>query len=112
MNLGMFFHRLFHVHCAECRTESECPNCNLLRDMLADERREKKELLEKLTKEPEKIVQPEQTKVEVRQTAMPWRVRQQILEAEDRRKAQVLREVKSTEELEKELLPEAANADK
>lgn len=101
----------------EIKTDEQiCKSCETLRQQLEIANYEKNELLHKLLKDPEPIpVQNEPVKI-TRPRMLPWNVRRQILEKEDREKAKLMRtapkpisEVKddteriSTEELEKEL---------
>lgn len=92
-----------------------CPTCEVLRFQLDESNRERRDLLQKFLERD----RPESTssvKIEelqpIRPQFTPWRVRQQILEAEDRKQAQLLREKQkemsearkpNIEELEKEL---------
>ena len=117
-----FFHKLFNPHCADCRDEDEsskiCSSCEVLRQQLAIANIEKKQLLESIladkvvTEYTPKVMIPE----ELKSKTIPWRVRQQMLESDDREKAKLMRKkeeeaaelrknipVQSTEQLEKEL---------
>lgn len=87
---------------------SLCETCEVLKIQLELERQEKKELLNLV------IEQHKPTKEETKPPAelkpimtrpIPWKVRQQALEAEDRVKAKIIKENKleGIEELEKEL---------
>lgn len=90
-----------------------CSNCEMLRLVLATEQFEKKQLLQsvlELTKpvvetKPEKV-HPDELKP-ILPTHIPWRVRQQMLEQEDRVKAKIINEKKleleSIAKLEKDL---------
>ena len=90
-----------------------CQSCETLRQQLDIANYEKKLLLDKLlTKpepEPERLQAPEPVFKPV--NSLPWPARRQILEREDRAKAQAMRNAaqsdaankKETEELEKEL---------
>lgn len=83
-----------------------CDTCEVLRSQLDESNRERRELLSRLLdrdkvepslieKEEPKAIQPQFT---------PWRVRQQMLEAEDRQKAKLMKErTEEIEKLEKEL---------
>ncbi len=98
-----WIHRLIRPHCPECREEREaekhCLSCETLRETLSHALWREKELMSKLFPieiEPEKVVeQPIQPKT------VPWRVKQQLLEEEDRERA---RNMRKTEELEREVL--------
>ncbi len=93
------------------KEETICQSCETLREQLAIANYEKSQVLNKLLKDPEPptekpVFEPTKPKM------IPWNVRRQMLEREDREKARALRsaakpdaetEKKSTEELEKEL---------
>lgn len=94
-----------------------CQSCETLKEQLNISNHEKAQLLSRLLEKPEPI--PERTTAPppqaVRPTAIPWKVRQQLLETEDRKKAQLLKnapkpdapvaevKVADIEELEKEM---------
>lgn len=94
-----WLHHLFNPHCAECRAEHECQNCNTLRQLLEVEKREKKELLEKLFPIEQKPVEPTETHKPLRSIAIPWRVKQQMLEQEDANRARVLKQLEEDQKL-------------
>jgi len=92
--------------------EKVCQSCETLRQQLEFSNYEKTQLLNKLLKEPEPEPKPAPAPEITRPKSIPWHVRRQLLEAEDRVKAQRLRDVAkpdaevakvSTEDLEKEL---------
>jgi hypothetical protein len=98
-----WLHHLLNPHCQECRLERECASCETLRILLEQERHEKSQLLKmiiELNKPPTDAPMNTEELGPIRPKLMPWRVRQQYLEEEDRKKAQILRE--KTAELEKE----------
>jgi hypothetical protein len=106
-----FFHHLFNPHCPECAAEKSCHSCETLRGLLDHEKHEKQQLLDRLLERPkeEVIVQQEVPKSNV----MSWKLRKSILEADDRKKAELLKKLaeesklaKENEELEKELVTE------
>lgn len=87
-------------------TEEPCETCEILREQLAKSDAERRELLTRLlakeTPEPSHVVEEEFQPIKPQ--FIPWRVRQQMLEAEDRKKAQLTKEKeKEISELEKEL---------
>lgn len=96
-------HHLLNPHCVACgeeeRIRSErkeeqkiCQNCEYLKLQLEKIQELNKELIDKLTNKPETPV-IEQPKTEpIVPRFIPWRVRRQMLEAEDRVKAQKERE--------------------
>lgn len=70
-----------------------CRTCEVLKEQLAIERQFNKVMFEKLTKEETRVeYQPLQERVPIIPKHIPWAVQRQMLEAEDRRKAQVLRQ--------------------
>lgn len=81
------------------RTEPfPCASCETLREQLSYERTEKTKLLERILE----LTAPKNEPVEIsseipepiKQGFVPWRIRQQMLEAEDRQKAKLMREKK------------------
>ena len=107
-----WLHHLFNPHCPDCLAEQHCKNCDTLRDLLEIEKFEKRELLKHLLHEPPapEVVKYEGTPQEVRPKTISWRVRREMLEQEDRVKAQTIqrqqaeeKSAKSVDELEKEL---------
>ena len=124
MALIKWFHELLNPHCPHCKEEREtqreeshyCDSCETLKAQLAILNQERNLLLSKILIEPEPVIINEPQRVPTRPTGMPWKVRQQHLEAEDRaRFAAQQRAAKpdtpkvvdvkteDTEELEKEL---------
>ena len=113
------FHRWLNPHCHECELERECKTCDILRSLLESERFNNKQLLNSLLKQHEPLVE---TKHELPQPlqnkSIPWNVRKQLLEDEERAKAQIMRQKvaesienkKSTAQLESELGIEVNNA--
>jgi hypothetical protein len=85
-----FFHHLFDPHCPDCKESLACASCETLRQQLEIANQEKKELLDRLIKpEPQPIIEPNN---EYRPKHIPWSVRRQMIEGEDRKKASILRE--------------------
>lgn len=108
-----WFHHLLNPHCPECKAEREeskiCNSCELLKmevaRLTADNERLLERILEKPEPQPERLVAPEPT-TQLRPRQVPWQVRRQMLEAEDRQRAVALNNAakpQTTEELEKEL---------
>ena len=83
---------------------SHCEACEILRSQLDESNRERKELLHRLLDkdktEPLPVKEQEEEPQPLKPQFVPWRVRQQLLEAEDRKKAELM---KNVEKLEKEL---------
>jgi len=83
-----------------------CPTCEVLREQLTNSERERRELLTRLIAPPEPppIIPSNDEPVPITPQFTPWRVRQQMLEAEDRKKAQLMKDkAKEIEDLEKQL---------
>lgn len=99
-----WLHHLFNPHCPVCEAKPKCESCDMLRSMLATEQHQKQLLLTALLEynkphieirdeQPEKKLEPIRTT-----NFVPWRVRQEMAEAEDRRAKQILDEQKRQEE--------------
>jgi len=105
-----FFHELRYPHCIECVQEEEhkqvCESCETLKMQLSLSNQREKELLSLLVQknqpQPEPIQATDMKPISPR--TVPWRVRREMLEEEDRNKARVLAE---QARLEKELNLEA-----
>ena len=90
---------------------SACPVCEVLREQLANSERERRELLQRaLAPSTPEIPQVKEEEFKpIQSQFVPWRVRQQMLEAEDRKRAELMREKEReisqmrVSELEKEL---------
>jgi|SRR5215471_2394903 len=75
------------------RDEKVCQSCETLKQQLEIANYEKQQLLNRLLEKPAPTVERTEAPVPVtRPTMLPWRVRQQMLEKEDRAKAKALRE--------------------
>jgi hypothetical protein len=105
MSLGLWFHKLFHVHCSECKLDNECENCNTLRMLLEQERAVNKRLIDTLLAKPEiETIGKEEEEIKpVQISHIPWRVKKQILEKEDFDRAVDTRRKREIEELEKKM---------
>ncbi len=87
------------------KQQTQCESCETLKHQLEVSNFEKKQLLDRLLEKPAPEVIKEPVPI-TRPHNIPWNVRRQILEQEDREKARLLREAAkpiSTEDLEKEL---------
>ncbi len=87
-------------------TPLPCNTCEVLRSMLDESNRERKDLLHNLlSRDKAEPPQPEKEEYKSIQPAfVPWRVRQQMLEAEDRKRAQLTKDkAQEISDLEKEL---------
>lgn len=106
--MSNWIHRLFNPHCSHClseRAESKvCPSCETLKAQLERVTYENQKLLDRILTPP--VIKEEQPKLVEMSIPknIPWNVRRQMLEAEDREKAKLLRNAPvPIEELEKEL---------
>ena len=110
-----WLHRLFNPHCPHCYDkeleDSHCPTCQVLQMELASVKQERDKLLNRiLTPTPEPQVKYDEELKPIMPKAVPWNVRRQMLEAEDRHKARLMNDApKSIEELEKEVLADKIN---
>jgi hypothetical protein len=83
-----------------------CESCETLKHQLEVVNYEKKQLLDRLLEKPAVVEQPKEPIAITKPSHLPWAIKRQMLEAEDRERARLLREApkpQSTEELEKEL---------
>jgi hypothetical protein len=86
--------------------ELPCDTCEVLRAQLDESNRERRELLNRLLEpsRPEPVAEKEQELIPIQPSFVPWRVRQQMLEQEDRIKAKLMKDkAKEIAALEKEL---------
>ncbi len=117
-----FFHRLFNPHCPDCiaaeRELDHCSSCETLREQLSIANREKDKLLQALLE----VNKPktEETRVTEKPEPLnprytPWRVRQQILEEQDRERAKLMKQAardgKAIEKVDTEDLERALEID-
>jgi hypothetical protein len=89
--------------------ELPCNTCEVLRAQLDESNRERRELLNRLLEpsKPEPLAVEKEDFKPIQPAFVPWRVRQQMLESEDRHQAALLKNRQvEIEKLEKELLPE------
>lgn len=84
-----------------------CATCEVLREQLAGSERERRDLLNKLLdkEKPEPLIEKSQEEMRpIQPQFIPWRVKQQMLEAEDRKQKQLLEDKhKEIAALEKEM---------
>lgn len=83
-----------------------CATCEVLREMLAKSERERADLLHRLLDKPQAEPPPAEMQEfkPIQPQFTPWRVRQQLLEQEDRKKAELMKKrAAEISELEKEL---------
>jgi hypothetical protein len=87
-------------------TEPQCEVCEVLMSQLAKSELERQDLLRRLL-DPVKAEPPQQIEEEFKPITplhTPWRVKREMLEAEDRHQAKLIRDkAKEIEELEKEM---------
>ena len=92
-----WLHHLFDPHCPQCKDEEEdarqCKSCDILKEQLYIANEDKRRLLD-LIVEKNKVQEslPLSDKQPIKSNYTPWKVKQQMLEAEDREKARILRE--------------------
>lgn len=106
--MSNWFHRFFYPHCVHCANENICESCETLREQLARANEEKKQLLETILESVKpKVEVPVQTEVKLEQPRqMPWRVKREMLEAEDRQKAMLLKKKENELSIDKTELKE------
>lgn len=101
--MWMWLHHIVNPHCNECIREREmmiqCESCETLHEQLGIANREKDILLKKILElTSSKLNIPESEHVPANANpqplfnrSIPWKIRQQALEAEDREKAKLMR---------------------
>jgi hypothetical protein len=124
-----WLHHLFNPHCEQCAlvaqeklelelTRAECKSCEMLRSELDRLNRRYDALLERVLTPPQAPIEEEKELTEFKPRGpMPWRERKKILEADDRKRAEIMRANKlepvqpiTEDDLEKELAEVKANA--
>ncbi len=111
-----WLHRFLHPHCSHCKEERQensiCQTCEVLTVQLARANIEKDQLLAQIERmaSPSIIEEPvdKETPEPLKPRVVPWAVRRNLLEAEDRVKAKLMRDSKgkidpSIEKLEEEV---------
>lgn len=100
-----WLHHILEPHCPECKEEKQdeavCKSCETLRVQLEIANHEKAQMMAALIRPQSSgpVAEPIQPEA-VKPKTIPWVVRKQMLEAEDRKTAQLMRE----EQLAKDLL--------
>jgi hypothetical protein len=96
--MANWFHRFLNPHCADCAAERHetkiCSSCEVLQQEVARLRHDNERLLEKIINPTTNTEAPVRTDDEEKKplsNRLPWRARQQQLEAADREKAQEIR---------------------
>jgi translation initiation factor 2B subunit (eIF-2B alpha/beta/delta family) len=100
----------------EVKEVEVCQSCETLREQLSLERQTNSKLMDRLLEKPEKVVDapPQMVTRPTLGRHAPWRVRQQLLQTEDKERAKLLRDAPQpattdVAELEKELNIASAN---
>lgn len=89
-----WLHHLFNPHCAACDHDKECKSCEMLQLQLDNANYERKQLLNtilELTNPKVEVAPAIENPKPVTPKSVPWRVRQQMLEAESKQAASILR---------------------
>ena len=98
----IWLHRLFNPHCPECEAKDLNPVIEELKIELTSLRYERDRLLKYILDEPKSNVTHLPTAPEedepIQPKLIPWAVRKNMLEAEDRKKAQLMRQNKDEQE--------------
>lgn len=92
--MANWFHRFFNPHCSHCSEERICQTCETLKYEIERLRADNDKLLSKVLKEPT-IPQDKEINdkpmLPITNKRIPWAVRREALEAEDRERARLLR---------------------
>lgn len=94
-----FFHQLFSPHCPHCKLDDEddkiCNNCEYLRMMIAQLQKKNERLLNNILNDTPKVNTNVDEPIPLPVNLgghIPWRVKRQQIEADDRARASKLRE--------------------
>lgn len=91
-----WLHRLLHPHCEQCREDDREKKINEPYEALKLENARLTEMIDRLfdrlLEKPEPIIEEPKPASTVKPAHIPWRVRQQMLEEQDRDTARKLRE--------------------
>lgn len=92
-----FFHRLLNPHCPECKIEDHdeyvCDSCEVLKEEINYLRLQNQKLLETITNKPkEEVRTTAPVPITPRVTRVPWAVKRQQMEQNDREKAEKMRQ--------------------
>ena len=116
--MANWFHRFFNPHCEHCMEErrevkldTKCESCDTLRRQLEIANHQNEQLLTRLIEKPAPAIETREPVAISRPKNIPWNLRKQMLEAEDRHAAKLMREAPKpdtvkvdVEDLEKEIL--------
>lgn len=104
MAFAQWIHHLINPHCEHCKTEAEesrlCKSCEVVKHQLEIANYEKKQLLEAILDGAKPRASYQQKPVEyepLKPKSIPWQVRKQMLEAEDRERAKLMSKQKTEE---------------
>ena len=96
-----WIHHLLNPHCPECRAEREmkrneelyCESCENFKTEIARLREDNERLLNRIIEPKQETKEPVRLEgtTPIFPRTMPWRVRQQMLEKEDKARAQAMR---------------------
>jgi hypothetical protein len=110
MTFKHWIHHLINPHCDECQHERQCKSCETLKEQLVLANMEKKQMLETILSfnsppARDNITINQEPPKDALDKLIPWRVRRQMLEAEDRERARLMKESESRRiaELEEEV---------
>lgn len=94
-----WIHRLLEPHCPECKEEAQdksiCQSCETLKHQLEIANYEKRQMLDTILRmgspQPQSVPVRIEVPESIKSRTIPWVVRKQMLEAEDREKAKLMR---------------------
>lgn len=81
----------------------KCDSCEVLKQTVAEKERLIQQLLDRVLTKPEPIVEKGPPQITKPTKFLPWHVRRQMLQAEDKRKAIVLRQNQKEDEVARKL---------
>lgn len=97
-----WIHRLLEPHCPQCAEERVCNSCETLRHQLDNANYEKRQLMDVVVRltfpsQQEQVPKSDEPKAIQPKGTLAWKIRRGLLEAEDRRQAQIMREATERE---------------
>lgn len=101
MNIVSLIHRLLNPHCPDCRDKEEynkiCNSCETLKNQLEIVNYEKRQMLDSILNNNKPVIseKPAVNYEELKPMSVPWAVRKQMLEADDRERARLMKQASS-----------------
>jgi hypothetical protein len=106
MTIKQWIHHLLNPHCSHCKEEAVdsqvCESCEILKQQLEIANFEKRQLLQAVLDNAKSNNQPSTVEVnyeQIKPKMATWAMRKQMLEAEDRKQAELMKRSSITEDI-------------